>query len=137
MRLKSNSGFTLIELMIVVAIIALLASIAFPSYQKSVRQAYRSDAYAGLGRMADLQERFYLQNRSYATQAQIAQVGGANTVEGYYTLSVDASDANGYTLKATANAGTAVAADTEGGTSCAILTFTSAQQMLPAVCWDR
>ena len=42
-------------------IIAIIASIAYPSYQESVRKSRRSDAFSSLSRMADLQERFYLQ----------------------------------------------------------------------------
>lgn len=137
MRLKSNRGFTLIELMITVAILGILTSIAYPSYQNYIRKSYRSDAYNGLTRMADLQERYYLSNRGYAAQVNIAQVGGADTKEGLYTLAIAATTASSYTLTATAKAGTPVASDSEGGTSCAVLTYTSAQVMTPRVCWNR
>lgn len=131
--MRKNKGFTLIELMVVLAIIAILASIAFPSYQSSVRESRRADAFAGLTRMADMQERFYLQNRTYTMDE--ASVGGANTVEGYYTLSVTAADANTYTLQAEVVAGGPQVGDFEGGTDCQILTMTSAGLKTPAACW--
>lgn len=137
MTVKRNSGFTLVELMIAVAIIGILASIVYPAYQQYIRQTYRTDAYASLGRMAELQEQFYNINKTYAVQADIAQVGGAATQEGYYTLTIPVATASGYTLVATAVPGTPVATDTEGAVSCSVLTFTSAQQMLPKECWRR
>ncbi len=136
MRLKSNRGFTLIELMITVAIVGILSSIAYPSYQNYVRQSYRSDAYNGLTSLADQQEVYYLQNRGYA--ADMATLGAATTTkEGLYTLAVAATTTSSYTLTATAKAGTPVATDSEGGTSCVVLTYTSAQVMTPRVCWNR
>lgn len=136
MRLKSNRGFTLIELMITVAILGILSSIAYPSYQNYIRKSYRSDAYNGLTNLADRQEVYYLQNRGYASTMAI--LGESTTTrEGLYTLAVAATTAISYTLTATAKAGTPVAADSEGGTSCTVLTYTSAQVMTPKVCWNR
>ncbi len=60
-RFKSR-GFTLIELMIVVAIVAILAAIAYPSYQDSVRKSRRADARAVLLEAAQFMERRYTEN---------------------------------------------------------------------------
>ncbi|TAA45628.1 type IV pilin protein [Pseudoxanthomonas winnipegensis] len=59
------SGFTLIELMIVVAVVAILASIAYPSYQEYVRKARRAQAKADLLEYAQLAERFHTVNNTY------------------------------------------------------------------------
>jgi len=58
--LASNRGFTLLELMIAVAVIGLLTAIAFPSYQEQVRRGKRAEGKAALLRAAQLQERIYI-----------------------------------------------------------------------------
>lgn len=62
--MKKN-GFTLIELMIVVAIVGILAAIAYPSYQEYVARARRADAKTVLLEATQFLERFYTQNGSY------------------------------------------------------------------------
>jgi len=63
---NKEKGFTLLEIMITVAIISILASIAYPSYVKSVQKGKRSDAKVELLRIAQMQEGFFAQNMSYA-----------------------------------------------------------------------
>lgn len=58
-------GFTLIELMITVAVVAILASIAYPSYQEQVRKTHRAQAKADLVEYAQLAERFHTVNNTY------------------------------------------------------------------------
>ena len=83
---KNSAGFTLIELMIVVAIVGILAAIAYPSYQEQVRKSRRSDAMNALSTAAAMQERWFTEHSSYTNT--ISNIGGASSPEGYYAISV-------------------------------------------------
>lgn len=75
-----HSGFTLIELMIVVAIVGILAAVAYPSYTEYVRRAARAEARAAMLHMAQLQERNFTDRGAYTSVAAGALTGGwANT----------------------------------------------------------
>jgi len=63
---KKPAGFTLIELMVAVAIVGILASIAIPSYTKYVQRSKRTEAMVALMQAAQIQEKFYSQNLKYA-----------------------------------------------------------------------
>jgi len=100
------AGFTLIELMIVLAVVAVLATIAYPMFQDSVRKSRRADAIAGLTRLQQLQERVRGQQPSYA--AAVAAMPGpppATSPERHYDLAIDSASATGYTMTAVASAG--------------------------------
>ena len=94
-------GFTLIELVIVIAIVAVLLGIAYPAYDQWVIKSRRADGKALLLLAAQRQQQFFTSNNSYT--AKIGDGGlqvGTTSAEGYYTLSVSA-DATTYLLTAT------------------------------------
>lgn len=64
-RIRTVSGFTLIEVMIVVAIVGILSAIAYPSYQQHVRSSRRADAQAALLELAQFMERRFTENNGY------------------------------------------------------------------------
>jgi type IV pilus assembly protein PilE len=117
-------GVTLIELMIVIVIVAILASIAVPSYRNYVLRSHRVEAKAALLNLAAAQEKFYVQNNTYATNTQLTTappngLGLASTTEnGWYTVAI-ANGANAAGFSATA---TATGTQTEDG-DCATFTI--------------
>ena len=82
------SGFTLIELMITVAILAIVAAVAIPSYTNYVDRGKRAEARTALLDIAARQERFYSNNRQYAANLNDLNIAGTQSENGYYTLSV-------------------------------------------------
>ena len=82
------SGFTLIELMITVAILAIVAAVAIPSYTNYVDRGKRAEARTALLDIAARQERYYSNNRQYADQLSKLRMSGTKSENGYYTLSV-------------------------------------------------
>ena len=74
---KKTAGFTLLELMVAVAIIGILASIAIPSYQDKVLKSRRADAKGVLAQLAGSMERQFTANNSYCNLASTAITGGA------------------------------------------------------------
>lgn len=99
--LKRNlQGFTLIEMMIVVAIIAALAAIAYPSYTNYVQRTRRADGKELLMRVAAAQERYYTNMNRYASDAEIGL--GLTSESGYYKVTITRANSDQtYTLTAT------------------------------------
>jgi type IV pilus assembly protein PilE len=102
--MRPAGGFTLIELMIVVAVVSVLALIAVPSYQDTVRKSRRADAIAGLTRLQQEQERYRGANALYASAVASMPQSRAASPESHYTLTVDAANDRRYQITATANA---------------------------------
>jgi type IV pilus assembly protein PilE len=109
---RQARGFTLIEVMIVVAIVAILAAIAIPSYQDYVIRGRIVEATAGLGDGRAKMEQYFQDNRSYATSGCVISptAAGANQVQltqlQNFTLScTPVPTANTYLITATGNTG--------------------------------
>ncbi len=106
---NAEKGFTLIELMIVVAVVAILAAIAYPSYQEYVKRSRRLEGQSLLSDTAARQERWRAQNGSYMisnAETDVAKLKlpyGAKSEHGYYVLEISLDPAGtdgGYTLTA-------------------------------------
>jgi len=133
-------GFTLIELMITVVIIAVLAMVAVPAYFDSVRKSRRADAVTALNQIAQAQERWRANNPSYTTNLSSAGLNVPNPSSGYYTLAVTAASAASYS--ATATAAGAQLKDTRCATftlaaSGGQFTYTATPAANSARCWSR
>lgn len=122
-------GFTLIELLITVAIVAVLASLAYPSFMGAVRKGRRAEAVDMMTRIQQAQERWRATNPAYTADLSAPPAGlgistvatTATTQHGYYQISVDVPPATaGSTYIVTAVASGSQAADT----TCASMTVT-------------
>jgi type IV pilus assembly protein PilE len=146
----SQSGFTLIELMITVAIVAILAGIAYPSYRDQVRRSNRAEARSALLQVQVAQEKFFLQNNRYAGAAtaagSVTELNNAPTTvspgvpglgipsvtpRGHYTITLVRPTNTEFTARATATGSQA------SDTACAVLTINHLGVRTPSTdnCW--
>lgn len=145
MKSGRQSGFTLIELMITVAIIGILASIAYPSYTKYVREARRAEAQSDMLKMQLGMEKWRANRASYRSDASASAQGVATTntpanagfggTNSYYTYTITDTTGSTYTINATAVTGGSQANDVAGSTSCTPLTLNQNGVKGPSGCW--
>jgi type IV pilus assembly protein PilE len=102
--MKKQAGFTLVELVIAMVIVAILASIALPSYRDSVRKSERRAAQAAMMQIANLQHQYFVSNRAYGTKDDLGYELPPE-VSGKYTLTIQLSEEGlppAFTIKMTA-----------------------------------
>jgi len=131
---RKEKGFTLIELMIVVAIIGVLAAVAYPSYNSYVLESGRADAHTAILRIQLAQENWRVSHSSYSNDKD--ELGTAEySDESFYKLEIDSSvSATDYKVTAKAQTGTSQANDT-GCTSIVLTVTASGEARTPAACW--
>ncbi len=102
--MRQQRGFSLIELMVAVAIVAILASIAVPAYDSVIRKTRRSEARDELLRIAGMEEKFYTTNNVYTNDTTVLDIpSDGKTPHDAYSLTVTLTNGGqGYTLTATA-----------------------------------
>lgn len=113
-------GFTLIELMIAVAIVALLAAVALPSFFDSLRKSRRTEAYTAISAVQQAQERWRSNRAEYAGNLTASPSDPttpglglpATTPKGYYSIALSGNTATGYTVSAVAVSTSSQAQDT-------------------------
>lgn len=130
---RRAGGFTLIELVIVMAVVAILSAIAVPSYREYIRKSRRAEAVQALATISQLQERWRANNPTYGTAANLATITSSGTLPTapYYTITIPTATARTYTLRAAATG--AQTADS----ACATMEMTQAGVRTPADCWNR
>jgi type IV pilus assembly protein PilE len=129
MKRKENSkGFTLVELMIVVAIVAILVALALPSYTRYVRKANRGEAQQLLLNWANNQEIWRANDTDYATIAELVP-----PTHDKYAFTLANGTPTTYTLIATAQDDQAK--DEDKGSSCTVLTLDQSNAKTDPDCW--
>lgn len=98
MNRRRRNGFTLVEMMVVLVVVGILAAIALPSYQSSVRKSRRSDARVALTETAQMLERCQTQFGRYDDPACPVAASFTST-QGYYTITATVEPGS-YTLRA-------------------------------------
>lgn len=130
MRRRAGAGFTLIELMVVVAIIGVLSAVAYPAYGNYMVKSHRSAAQVHLMELAQAQSQHMADSRSYASSMTDLPVSTPAAVEAKYTFAivVEAGPPSAFTITATPKAGGSQVAD-------GALTINSAGTRTPAAKW--
>lgn len=131
---RASRGFTLVELVVVMAVIAILAAVAIPTYRDQVRKGRRAEAHEALMQVQTAQERWRSNNVTYA--ATVAALGRPTvSASGNYAIAMSGATATGYTATATAQAKQA------GDSACAAITVVVANNVTtygPSnACWAR
>lgn len=128
-RMQNSKGFTLVELMIAVAIIGILAAIALPAYNNYVTQARRTEAQSFMHELAMRQERYRATSSSYASTSQIS--ANVDSLD-YYSFSVVSPTATTYIIR-----GSAVGSQATADSTCSTLDLDQAASRSPASCWKK
>lgn len=130
---RRTAGVTLIELMIAVAIVGIIAAVAYPSYQRYVARTHRNAAAACLSQYAQFMERFYTTNLTYTDAEATMGCATENDMNRHYTFAVAVSeDGRSYVARATPQ-GSQATLDAE----CGELTLNQTGARTPDVnaCW--
>lgn len=130
---RHTAGVTLIELMVAVAIVGILAALAYPSYQRYVARTHRNAAAACLSQYAQFMERFYTTNLTYSDADPVMGCRLENDMNRHYTFAVDVSDdGRGFVARATP-----VGAQASLDSACGTLTLNQTGGRSPAdnTCW--
>jgi type IV pilus assembly protein PilE len=127
-RKAVGKGFSLIEIMIVITIVAILIALAVPNYTRYVRTANRGEAHQLLLNWANNQEIWRAAHTSYADGTGLAVPTHAR-----YTFSVSGTSGSTFTLTATPTGDQLK--DQQRGTSCNPLTLDQSNDKTPTVCW--
>lgn len=131
----NHKGFTLIELMVVIAILGILLAIAVPNYTKYVRESRRAQAQSEMLQMRIGMEKWRANNSTYSSTVSDSGFTGTND---YYTYTITDASGSAYTINAAAIAGKSQVNDKTGsGTSCTPMTLDQNGAKTHPACWKK
>lgn len=142
-------GFSLIELMVVVAIVGILAAIAYPAYTDYVMRSHRTDAKSALMAGAQRMEKFYTERMTYNAAAlgtTAGDIAPTTSPDGFYTIGFDTTPTAGTACSATATTSPSATAfrlcatptGTQSGDTCGTFSLSNVGSRTPttARCWN-
>ena len=106
----NSRGFTIIELLIAVLVVAVLAALAYPSFLDSIKKGRRADAFSAIAAVQQAQERFRSNNPAFSSTLSALGLT-ATSPAGRYDMALSATSATGYEVTATGKSGTSQASD--------------------------
>jgi type IV pilus assembly protein PilE len=116
--MKRERGFTLLELMIVVAVVAIIAAIALPSFKEAIHKSHRAEATQALNDITLRQEKYRSNNTTYGTcDNVVTSCTSFNSGLTYYTIAVSGNTATAYSITATPKGA-------QSGDRCGTYTYT-------------
>ena len=134
---KLQKGFTLIEVLITVAIIGILGAIAYPSYSTFVTKSNRAEPQKELLELANLMEQYFIDHRTYTNKLTLLgkSADSYDTDSGNYTISVSASDTTTFTINAAIKTGSSQASDS----TCSSMSVnnTGKKKATSNSCWEK
>jgi len=131
--MTQSRGFTLVELMVAVAVLGVIVAVAYPAYIDFLERSRRAEAQEALQNVATLQEQFYTNNKGYSGSLSDLDVS-TTTENAYYQLSLSTAssiDGSAQTYTISASAQGAQASDTD----CAAIHLDSNGNQSPPECW--
>jgi type IV pilus assembly protein PilE len=132
---KISRGFSLIELLVVVGIVAILAAIAYPSYNRYILKSRRSDGMINLVKIQAAYEEYNAQNSVYPASNTLPPATVPPIPATTYYSYTSTTNSTSYTI--TARAIGNQANDTEGGTACSTMSINNIGTQTPAACWTQ
>lgn len=132
-------GLTLVELMVVVAVMAVIASVAYPLYTNQVQKSRRADAKIALQSVASAQERFYTLAGRYTANLSSLQVSsdvqGGDSDQGYYDISLAVAGADSEQFTATADVASGGSQSNDSGCAQFTIDELGARGATSGNCW--
>ena len=113
--MTKSKGFTLIELMIVMVIVAILAAVAYPSYRESVKKGNRRAAQSAMMEIVNREHQYFIANRAYADTAALGYALPPDVSGNYnHAIALDAGPPPGFTVTFTAKDGAGLGRQPDG-----------------------
>lgn len=134
-RSAAHRGYSLIELLVVVVIAGILATLAYPSYAAQLNKGRRTDAITALYQLQQAQERWRSNHSSYTDD--LALLGLSASVADRYRLSISTVSTDGYTATATAQWPDAACTTLSLGLRGGQVVHGASGSATPRLCWNR